>query len=339
MTGFRSALDALEDAGIPYRVRKASLAPHELPVEGELDVWLPATHFAKADPALTAAGFRHLAAAGHDGHRFYLSYQHGSWLKLDAKATPKATPWASMLPPVQPGFVGVGRGPGGSLLRKVRRATGRASGRRPVSLRRAGPVVAVLGPDGAGKGTLIARLKVQIPVAVTPLYLGWRRGPGASARSGTDAITKALPPAMRRPAGAGRECAGLVRGLVRSWRILARGYARAWRGDIVLCDRHPIEVLATRPPRTRPGRAVESFIARRLVPWPDAIIVLDAPGSSLHERKGEHSPGVLDRWRAGYEEVFGPRGAVVISSAGPLSLTVARASDVVWEALRARRRW
>jgi thymidylate kinase len=330
VNGFRSALDALSDAGVPYRFRKVDRAFDELPGDGELDVWMPAGRFRDADRVLAGAGFRHLFAPGYDGHRFYLSFQRGSWLKLDAKAAPRPTPWASALPQVRPGTHGVRRGPGAPLrtMRRIlRRGVGRIRRRRPVSLRRAGPVVAVLGPDGAGKGTLIARLKVRIPVAVTPLYLG--RRPRRPAANGSP------PP----PPGALRECAGLLRGLVRTWRKLARGYARAWRGDIVLCDRHPIEVLATRPPRTPAGRRLEAFMAKRLVPWPDAIVLLDAPGSSLHQRKGEHSPEVLDRWRNAYAEVFVPRGAALISSAGPRSATVARASEVVWEALRARRRW
>ena len=39
--------------------------------------------------------------------------------------------------------------------------------RRSRSIRRQGPVVALLGPDGAGKGTIIAGLRREMPTAYT----------------------------------------------------------------------------------------------------------------------------------------------------------------------------
>jgi thymidylate kinase len=193
-----------------------------------------------------------------------------------------------------------------------------------MALVRRGPVIAFLGPDGAGKGTVIAGLHEALDGPVTVLYLGRpRRGRGRAAGAA------AAEGAQRRRPSSARECAFLVRRAARHLRLLLRGYAAAWRGHVVLCDRHPIEILAIRPPRTPAGAVLERFIARRLIPWPDAVIVLDAPASLLLERKGEHSLEVLERWRRAYLQVFGERAAAIVSTGGPPEMSIAAALAAV----------
>jgi thymidylate kinase len=167
-------------------------------------------------------------------------------------------------------------------------------------------VVAFLGPDGAGKGTVIEGVRDALDGPVTVLYLGRPRRGDSPAKG--PATTRR---AERPPPGTARECAFLVRRAVRHLRLLLRGYALARRGHVVLCDRHPVEVLAVRPPRTPAGAVLERFIARRVIPWPDAVIILDAPAPLLFERKAEHSLEVLERWRHAYLEEFGSSATVV----------------------------
>jgi thymidylate kinase len=200
---------------------------------------------------------------------------------------------------------------------------------RPLSFKRLGPMVAFLGPDGAGKGTVIAALQELVPVGLSVVYLGSRprRHKGGPRRP------------SERQAGTLRECAFVLYRAVYFWKILAKAYLLAWAGQIVICDRHPIEVLAIRPRRSRLSALLEAVVFRHLMPWPDVMVVLHAPGALLFARKAEESPRILEHLRGRYIDTFVPRGATTISTVEPVDRTVAQASAILWEALKVRRGW
>ncbi len=316
-----AAFRALERAGVPVTLRKGDGWLSDIPPGGEVDIWLPPETVAQADEVLTEAGFRLLGAPGAGRHRFYLAFEHGRWLKIDAKI---GKPSAAVTPPQPPAPTPWGEAQAHRLSAALRQ-------RRPLSVRRLGPVVALLGPDGAGKGSILAALQSEIPIAVRVAYLGWR----PRARPGTRPAAVEAP----RPVSTFRECAFVLYQAVRAWRRLLPGYLAAWRGDIVLLDRHPIEVLAIQPRRSAAARRLERMVFSRLIPRPDVIVVLDAPGAALFARKGEQTPALLEEWRQRYLEVLVPRGAVVVSTEGPISASVAAVSEVVFRALAARRGW
>jgi len=301
MTGFGRAIRSLEEARVAYRIRKPQAG-------GELDLWISQKDMRAAEPAILRAGFFPFEAPGLGEHRFFLSFEpaSGAWLKLDVKLEV------------------------GTALRRGR-VTSALARRRPLAARRLGPVIAVLGPDGAGKGTMISGIGELCPVAVTQVYLGRRKRPasGAILREERPSLASRVLP----------QSALLIWKALRDLRRLLPAYTAAWRGHIVLCDRHPIEVLAVLPDRSPTARRVERFIARHLIPWPDLILLLDAPTGQLRQRKREHPKEVLDRWRRGYVDAFVPRGAVVISTAGSREQSLRHASRAVWLALGSRRRW
>jgi len=312
VSSFRSALVALNGANVPYQLRKVP-DPAVLPLDGELDLLVRRQDVPRLSRALRSAGFHRLRAPGNRPHRFFVAFWEGRWYKVDAKLVSARQER---------------RDPANRAKRFASHGIpSRLAKRMPASPRRLGPVIAVLGPDGAGKGTLLARLKDETPFGVTVIYLG-RRTRSSDQREDEDS----------RP-GPLRECVFLLWKAIRSWGVLSTGYAAAWRGHVVLCDRHPIEVLAIRPRRTALGTKLERILVNRLTPHPDAIVVLDAPADVLHARKAEHPIETLQAWRAGYREVFEPQGATILSTTSPLDETVPHLSAVVWEELRIRRRW
>jgi thymidylate kinase len=309
-SGFR----ALDRAGVKYRIRKNSYPPEPLAAGAEVDILLGRTELAATDRALRAVGFHHLKSAGHRGHRFYVAFNGRRWLKIDAKLAPRTA-----LPALPREWLGF----------RARRVIRALALRRPLAVRRTGPRIALLGPDGSGKGTIIASLKAQVPVGMAFLYLGWR------------------PRSHRHPSGVQpdravnplKEAAYVGYWALRYWWKLLPGYIAAWSGHVVLCDRHPIENLAIQPRATRLAAALEEFLFQHFMPWPDAIFLLDAPADTIYARKPEQSPELLEVWRRRYREVFAARGAIVISTEGPIEFSAAEASAAVWRVLAARRRW
>jgi thymidylate kinase len=188
-------------------------------------------------------------------------------------------------------------------------------------VRRRGLTVAVMGPDGAGKSTLVTRLPGALGRPSVVIYMGvnpestthclptmrWaqRRGP-------------ATPPATSRPRGRVRsEARAAVTHLHRladlAYRFAVGRRARR-RGAVVIFDRYVydarIDVLLGQ-------RSLQSrLFARTVLRWfpaPDLLLVLDAPSEVLYARKREHSVAWLDRLRAAYGALVreAPDGAVI----------------------------
>jgi thymidylate kinase len=320
-----AALERLAAAGIPFATR-GEQPIDDPPSGGDVDILVGTSDAPAAERVLEASGLRRFAAAGHRGHRFYLAFDRGRWLKLDVNLAPAH--WdlnahdAASLQRFAAYRVGPKAGLGG--IERLRVALLR---RLPLAPTRRGPVIALLGPDGAGKGSVVTQLQAEIPVEVTVVYMGNRaRAPTSGGQQRRlRAAARLLPPRLRLAQWRHRRTLDAAR---RAW----LAHAHAWRGDIVLCDRHPLEALALEPDTTGlTGRL------GRLVPWPDEIVLLDAPGALLFARKGEHTPERLEEWRRAYRSTF--PDASVVPTTGDLTASAASVSAIVWRALAGRRGW
>lgn len=191
--------------------------------------------------------------------------------------------------------------------RVARRASGLTVGSRGP-----GRIVAVLGPDGAGKTTLAQGVALSSPLPVRYVYSGfWRE-------SRWDTVLCYLPGAR------------LTRLVFRAARVcLAARYHRL-RGRLVLADRFNHDVLASVD--TSLGGRIFAFVALNILPQHDLAILLDAPGPVMFARKQEHSPEVLETRRQEYLKLSAEfPDTVVLDATESADVVRRRATDAIWK--------
>ena len=188
--------------------------------------------------------------------------------------------------------------------------------------------VALVGADGAGKSSVIARLETELPFPMRRMYLGVSAASASHPLPTTRALRWAAaatgrsrpsggPPPLRSP-GAGSSGDRRRPSARRGLRALARTSNRIteeayqelisrWHqscGRIVVYDRfYPADYhahdLAGHPGLSWDRRAHGRFL-RWCFPEPDLVLVLDAEPEILHARKGEGTLAELASRRAEY---------------------------------------
>jgi thymidylate kinase/predicted pyridoxine 5'-phosphate oxidase superfamily flavin-nucleotide-binding protein len=200
-----------------------------------------------------------------------------------------------------------------------------------------GLLIAIMGPDGAGKSTLIDGLNRNLGGAfrhtssfhLRPAILRPRAdGPPVTDPHGMP--PRSLPASLAK---VGFYIAEYLLGYELRLRP-ALGHT-----TLIFADRYFDDLLVD-PRRYRYGGPAWMLrLARRLVPQPDLWLFLDVPEDRLLGRKREVSAGELRRQRVAYRELAAdnPR-AVVVDGASDAASVVAQAAEVCIDYLHSRYR-
>lgn len=214
------------------------------------------------------------------------------------------------------------------LLAEIRRQIARV-------LQPTGFVVAVVGPDGAGKGTLLANLLPRLS-ALGRRVLRFHLMPPIS---GTLASTAVVDDPHARPPRGGFMSALKLFHFVFVYNI---GWMRSvWlarrQSGMVFFDRYYHDVLAD-PRRYRSGAPLWLVrLVGRLIPMPDLFLVMDVRPETARQRKAEVSAEESARQFGAYRALCAelPNAHLIDANLSPTEVAL-QCEDVVVRAMAAR---
>jgi thymidylate kinase len=168
--------------------------------------------------------------------------------------------------------------------RRVAAAPGKLGALRRLRGRR-GLMVAVLGPDGAGKSSLVESLRRTLPFRTRVQYMG---------------LTGGILPRVDRLRVPGVVFAGHVAVL---WARYVRALYHRTRGEVIVFDRYTLDGAVPSGVELSPAGRLSRKLQRRACPMPDLVLFLDASGETMYARSGAYGAEVLESWRVAYRRL------------------------------------
>jgi len=194
--------------------------------------------------------------------------------------------------------------------------------------------VSLIGPDGVGKTTIASRLQGDFPLPVKYIYMGmnpeasnymlpttrwWEKRKGRQ-KGNEQADVELNEFSAKGDAGktyAKRTLFMIRKGIGFINRVAEESYRHfiatifVKRGYVVLYDRHYVydyyhdDINNTNKGNASKKRKMHGLFLKHMLPEPDFVICLDAPGEVVFNRKGEFTPEYLELRRNQYLSLKG----------------------------------
>jgi thymidylate kinase len=189
---------------------------------------------------------------------------------------------------------------------------------------------AILGPDGAGKSTVIEMTRERL-VGEFPKITTFHFAPPPFGRAHPPtSAPHARPPRGLLPSVAKALYWALA--FVSGYRLSVRPALA--RGEMVLFDRYLADAIVD-PRRYRYGGPMWLLrILARICPAPDVVFLLDAPVGELLARKAEITPEEALRQRESYGRLVGEMRSGIIIRSAPVDDVVAQVEQVILSCAR-----